>query len=60
MMHGARPSGGAAALPGTVAEAAVRAAETVWALHMARMWTRMDTQYLGRTGGEELGVSCFT
>lgn len=30
------------------------------ALHTAGMWPWMDTQYLGRTGGEELGVLCFT
>lgn len=58
-MHRVWQSGGAAALPGTVAEAAIQGHTDSGVLHRAGMWPGMDTQYLGRTGREELGVSCF-
>lgn len=61
VVHSAWQSGGAAALPGTVAEALPSGTQRLCGvLHTAGMWPWMDTQYLERTGGEELEVSCFT
>lgn len=59
VMHRAWQSGGAAAVPGTVAEVPSGTQRLCGVLHTAGMWPWMDTQYLGRTGGEDLGVSCF-